>query len=98
MSGLAYSRLNPAWRATFQPRHHHGVRAELIDALIGKAPTRKPGIVMEYLDRGTRLDPQRPLLEEMQQAGFNAQGWQWPLHEPLFAVARAAGLDILGAI
>lgn len=80
--------------------HHHGVRAELIDALIdaliSKTPTRKPGIVMEYLDRGTRLDPQRPLLEEMQQAGFNAQGWQWPLHEPLFAVARAAGLDILG--
>lgn len=76
--------------------HHHSTRAELIDALISKTPTRKPGIVMEYLERGERLDPQRPLMEEMQRAGFSDQGWQWPLHEPLFTVARAAGLDILG--
>jgi uncharacterized iron-regulated protein len=76
--------------------HHHSTRAELINTLVSRTPTRKPGIVMEYLDRGARLDPQRPLLEEMQRAGFSDQGWQWPLHEPLFTVARAAGLDILG--
>ena len=72
--------------------HHHAVRSELINALAG----RQPSVVMEYLDRGARLDPALPLLEEMQRAGFNPQGWQWPLHEPLFAAARGAGLTILG--
>ncbi len=76
--------------------HHHVVRGELIDALAGKLAGRRPLIVMEYLDRGTRLDPALPLLEEMQRAGFNLRGWQWPLHEPLFAAARSAGLPILG--
>ena len=76
--------------------HHHAIRGELIDALAGKLAGRKPSIVMEYLDRATRLDPALPMLEEMQRAGFNLQGWQWPLHEPLFAAARSAGLPILG--
>ena len=76
--------------------HHHAVRGELIEALAGKLAARQPSIVMEYLDRGTRLDPALPLLEEMQRAGFNLQGWQWPLHAPLFAAARSAGLAILG--
>jgi uncharacterized iron-regulated protein len=76
--------------------YHHVIRGELIDALAGKLAGRKPSIVMEYLDRATRLDPALPLLEEMQRAGFNLQGWQWPLHEPLFAAARSADLPILG--
>jgi len=76
--------------------HHHTVRGELIEALASKLAARRPSIVVEYLDRGTRLDPALPLLEEMQRAGFNLQGWQWPLHEPLFTVARSAGLAILG--
>lgn len=72
--------------------HHHGARSELIRQLAA----RKPAIVMEFLDRGARLDPDKPLLEEMDRAGFNAKGWRWPLHEPLFAAARDTGLSILG--
>jgi uncharacterized iron-regulated protein len=72
--------------------HHHDARG----ALIRDLAARKPTIVMEFLDRGTRLDPAKPLLEEMERAGFSAKGWRWPLHEPLFAAARDTGLAILG--
>jgi len=92
--------------------HHHRLRSELIGELVNalgnpiviekpadtaaKKPAQNPTLVMEYLDRGARLDPKQPLLEEMERAGFSVKGWQWPLHEPLFAVARAAGLNIVG--
>ncbi len=72
--------------------HHHSARGELIRELA----TRKPSVVMEFLDRGSSLDPKRPLLEEMEKAGFSAKGWRWPLHEPLFSAARETGLSIIG--
>ena len=75
---------------------HHIQRAELISALATPNAPRQPTIVMEYLQRGHRVDPALPLLEEMEQAGFSLTGWNWPLHEPLFVAARAAGLPILG--
>ncbi len=72
--------------------HHHRVRSELIRALAD----RRPAVVMEFLDQGSRLDPDLPLLEEMERAGFSVKGWRWPLHEPLFEAARENGLALLG--
>lgn len=75
--------------------HHHRRRAELIAGLAPRA------IVAEQLDEGRRTDwaraPGEPLEKRLSTAGFDAAGWQWPLHEPLFAGLAEARIDVVGA-
>ncbi|MBN8285420.1 MAG: ChaN family lipoprotein [Zoogloea sp.] len=75
--------------------HHHRRRAELIAGLAPKA------IVAEQLDEGRRTDwaqnPGEALEKRLSAAGFDAAGWQWPLHEPLFAGLAEARIDVTGA-
>lgn len=73
------------------PRHH-ARRAELLRRLAGSAAV----VVAEHLTRTRRVAADGDLLAALQAAGFEPRGWQWPLHEALFAAARAAGLPILG--
>jgi uncharacterized iron-regulated protein len=73
------------------PRHHRA-RAELLRAL----PAGFRTVVLEQLDRGTRLDPALPLDAALDKAGFDGKGWQWPLHEPVFGAARERGMHLLG--
>ena len=64
---------------------HHRLRGELLAAL----PT--PAVVVaEHLPQGAAvaLAPGTTgdaLLRALEAAGFDAQAWDWPLHEPLFA-------------
>lgn len=63
---------------------HHRLRAALLAALPAPLP-----VVVEYLPRGAapalRRDDRGPaLLRTLEAAGFDARGWRWPLHEPLF--------------
>jgi len=79
------------------PRHH-ALRAELLLALgahpaDGRPP---PVVVAEHLDRGRRVSFGADLLASLQGAGFDAQGWDWPLHQPLFAAVARAGLPLSG--
>jgi uncharacterized iron-regulated protein len=68
---------------------HHRQRARLLAALPAPVP-----VVVEYLPLGAapvlgRDHRSDALLHALEGAGFDAQGWRWPLHEPLFlAVAR----------
>ncbi len=76
--------------------HHHARRAELLAAL--GAPT---AVVVEQLPRGAQpVLPPEPgraaLLEALVRAGFDAEGWGWPAHEPVFAAAARAGHRVLG--
>lgn len=75
--------------------HHHRRRAELIAGLAPKA------IVAEQLDEDRRTDwaraPGETLEKRLSAAGFDAAGWQWPLHEPLFAGLAKAQIDVVGA-
>jgi uncharacterized iron-regulated protein len=75
---------------------HHRLRAELLAAL--PAPV---AVVVEHLPRGAApaLPPDQrgdALLMTLQAAGFDARGWQWPLHEPLFTAIAAGGHRLLG--
>jgi uncharacterized iron-regulated protein len=75
---------------------HHRLRAELLAAL----PT-PVAVVVEHLPRGAAplLSPgQRgsALLLVLQEAGFDARGWRWPMHEPLFSAIAAARHQLLG--
>ncbi len=75
--------------------HHHFRRAELITALAPKA------INAEQLEEGRRTDWAKasgePLKSQLTTAGFDAAGWQWPVHEPLFASLAKARIDVVGA-
>lgn len=72
--------------------HHHTRRAAMLRALAA----RKPTLVVEQLDAGATLDPRVPLTAALAVAGFDHDGWKWPMHEPLFTAARAAGLIVVG--
>lgn len=69
---------------------HHRRRGELIGAL-GPVP-----VVAEHLTRGQAVRFGHDLLASLQAAGFEAQGWDWPVHEPLFAAIRQAGAPLGG--
>ena len=70
---------------------HHRRRGELIAAM-------PPGaaIVAEHLTRGERVRFGPSLRGSLVAAGFDADAWGWPLHEPLFAAVQRAGLPLFG--
>lgn len=70
---------------------HHRRRGELLAAL----PTRSL-VVAEHLTRGRAYTEGAQLLPGLVAAGFDPQGWAWPLHEPLFAAATQARLRLVG--
>jgi uncharacterized iron-regulated protein len=70
---------------------HHIHRAELIAAL----PVSTV-VVAEHLTRGQRVSFGTDLLASLRAAGFEAQGWRWPLHAPLFAAVQRAGMSLQG--
>lgn len=69
--------------------HHHARRALLLAGFDTPVP-----VVAEHLPRGAqpplRADMSGEALRQILEAdGFDAKGWRWPLHEPLFlAIAR----------
>lgn len=76
--------------------HHHARRAELLSAL--GAPV---ALVVEQLPRGAApalppLAGREGLRQALERAGFDAEGWGWPAHEPVFAAAARAGHRVLG--
>lgn len=72
------------------PRHHE-LRADLL-AVLG----RDTAVVAEHLNAGASLQPGGDLRQRLEAAGFDARGWSWPMHEPLFAAARREGLRVSG--
>lgn len=71
---------------------HHQHRGELLAML--KPLT--PAVVAEHLERGKDFVDTSHLQADLELAGFDAKGWRWPLHEPLFASAREHGLPLTG--
>lgn len=71
---------------------HHRARAGLL-TLLKPAPLV---VVAEHLQYGKAFSPQGDLLANLELAGFDARGWEWPLHEPLFQAIADLGLPLLG--
>lgn len=71
---------------------HHRQRGELLTALKELAPT----VVAEHLDQGQQVTASDNLLQSLERAGFNAKGWRWPLHQPLFQAAVNSGAPLIG--
>ena len=71
---------------------HHSARAELL-ALLKPA---SPPVVAEHLQYGKVFTPRGDLLADLELAGFDAQGWEWPMHRPLFQAIVELELPLLG--
>lgn len=80
------------WGEIHDNPRHHTVRAEWLRLL------EKTGrsVVAEHLTAPHLLNPQQELLTGLEMAGFDAQGWQWPVHQVLFATATSLGLPVWG--
>lgn len=71
---------------------HHARRGQLLADLAARLQPagRVPALVAEHLSRGRQREadrgvrPARTLLARLQAAGFDDQGWRWPLHRDLF--------------
>ncbi len=73
------------------PRHH-ALRAELISRIASRATT----VVAEHLPATARVRVDGTLQSDLEAAGFDATGWAWPMHQPLFESLRAQGLALVG--
>ena len=73
------------------PRHHV-LRAELISRIAGSGTT----VVAEHLPAPARVRIDGALQSDLEVAGFDARGWAWPMHQPLFESLRTQGLPLVG--
>ena len=73
------------------PRHHQ-LRGELLRQL----PAASKTVVAEHLNWRQRFTPQAELLTGLQAAGFDDQGWSWPLHQSLFKAVIASQMPLMG--
>jgi len=73
------------------PRQHQ-IRAEVLRHL------HIPGlnVVAEQLNQGEQAVAKSDTLTALQAAGFDATGWRWPLHQPVFEAAFERQLPVLG--
>jgi uncharacterized iron-regulated protein len=71
---------------------HHQLRAELLRQM----PAASKTVVAEHLNWRQRFKPQAKLLTGLQAVGFDAQGWAWPLHQPLFEAVNAMNMPLMG--
>jgi len=72
--------------------HHHQARARLIPQFV----TGKTTIVAEHLPSGRRVSSTGSTLNDLERAGFNPDGWGWPLHQSLFEAVLGRGYGLVG--
>jgi len=73
------------------PRHHQ-LRGELLRQL----PAASKTVVAEHLSWRLRFKDGGELLTNLEAAGFDAKGWGWPLHQPVFEAVTAMNMPLMG--
>ncbi len=80
---------------------HHERRADLLQAL--KRRLGQTTVVIEHLDRERSFDfsavcigSEHGLERVLANIGFDAKGWRWPQHRPLFSALAANGANVIG--
>ena len=91
INALARSDVTVLGEIHYNPRHHQ-LRGELLRQL----PAASKTVVAEHLNWRQRFTPQAELLTGLQAAGFDDQGWSWPLHQSLFEAVIASQMPLMG--
>ena len=73
------------------PRHHQ-LRGELLRQL----PAASKTVVAEHLSWRLRFKVGGELLTGLEAAGFDAKGWGWPLHQPMFEAVTSMKMPLMG--
>ena len=73
------------------PRHHQ-LRGELLRQL----PAASKTVVAEHLSWRLRFKVGGELLTGLEAAGFDAKGWGWPLHQPVFEAVTSMKMPLMG--
>ena len=71
---------------------HHQWRATLLQQLRPANQT----VVAEHLNWRERVTTHDDSLTGLKAAGFDAKGWAWPLHQPLFEAVMAMQMPLIG--
>ena len=71
---------------------HHQARG----GFIPRFANRKTTIVAEHLPAGRRVTSTGETGSDLEAAGFNSDGWGWPLHQPLFESVLGSGYALVG--
>lgn len=71
---------------------HHQARATFIPRFAHDETT----IVAEHLPAGRRVTSTGEAGSDLEAAGFNRNGWGWPLHQPLFESVLGRGYALIG--
>jgi uncharacterized iron-regulated protein len=71
---------------------HHKARA----GFIPRFANGKTTIVAEHLPVGSRVTSTGQTSSDLETAGFNRDGWGWPLHQPLFESVLGRGYALIG--
>lgn len=71
---------------------HHRLRGELISSF----SSDKIAVVAEHLDFGKTVNWKGDLQADLEQGGFSAKGWKWPIHQSLFEPLKKHSIELIG--
>jgi uncharacterized iron-regulated protein len=72
---------------------HHNLRGTLLKDLHALSNI---SVVAEHMERNHQFEPNGDLIADLQQAGFDAKGWGWPLHSGLFTPIVESAIPLFG--
>ena len=76
--------------------HDNQLHHELRGSLIGRFANTQRSIVSEHLSAPLQVSFGSDTKTDLEGAGFDAEGWGWPVHQSLYDQLRGKGLTVFG--
>jgi uncharacterized iron-regulated protein len=73
-------------------KFHHEARGRLIARFADHRRT----IVSEHMPAPNQVNFQSVIKEDLQAAGFDIEGWDWPIHQSLYEQIKNKGITVVG--
>jgi uncharacterized iron-regulated protein len=73
-------------------KFHHEIRGKLISRFADHRRT----VVSEHIPAPNQVTFQSETKADLQAAGFDAEGWEWPIHQSLYEQIKNKGLSVVG--
>ena len=76
--------------------HDNKLHHELRGSLIGRFATSQRSIVSEHLPAPFQVSFGSDTKSDLEAAGFDTEGWDWPMHQSLYEPIKNKGLRVVG--